>query len=274
MADLIYRYRTFNKYSIGELVNSEFYVKLPNEVNDPFDSKCIFDERGTADDFRKHRMGCLKKQSPDLSEEQMQRKVDAFIESNLWKNREITRNLFNHFRKDTTRMFGDIGMVCFSKKKKNILMWSHYADEHKGFCVEFDRALLESGCQAPLKDMTYDRKNLSYLMKEDGVHPAEKLLLTKAKDWLYEKEVRMLILLNSGNNVFGLRNERFMKFPEEALTGIIFGCMMPNNDKLTIKEIFSSKPHKPIFYNAVNCENNYKLEVLNHLIIESNPKEV
>ena len=29
------------------------------------------------------------------------------------------------------------GVCCFSEKKDDILMWSHYADGHKGFCLEF-----------------------------------------------------------------------------------------------------------------------------------------
>ena len=28
--------------------------------------------------------------------------------------------------------------TCFSKRNDSILMWSHYADSHKGVCFEFD----------------------------------------------------------------------------------------------------------------------------------------
>ena len=31
-----------------------------------------------------------------------------------------------------------IHVACFSETKESILMWSHYADNHKGFCVEYD----------------------------------------------------------------------------------------------------------------------------------------
>ena len=30
------------------------------------------------------------------------------------------------------------GVACFTTELNNILMWSHYADGHKGFCLEFD----------------------------------------------------------------------------------------------------------------------------------------
>jgi hypothetical protein len=264
MVDLIYRYRAFNKYGLEELINSEFYITLPNEVNDPFDSKCIFDERGTEDDFRKHHMMCLRKQKPYLTEAQMQQEVDAFIKTDQWRSPDFTRVLFRDFRKSTSRRFSELGMVCFSKKIDNILMWSHYADKHKGFCLVFDRTQLAKSCQATLDGMTYGRKKLSDLLVED-VSVGKKLLLTKAKDWAYEKEVRMIISLNSGKKVFGLRDERLLKFSLEALTGIIFGCRMPSNDKQTIKSIFLSKSYKPVFYDTINCINDYKLKIVKHL---------
>jgi hypothetical protein len=29
-------------------------------------------------------------------------------------------------------------MLCFSRTSSNILMWSHYGDNHKGICLGFD----------------------------------------------------------------------------------------------------------------------------------------
>ena len=39
-----------------------------------------------------------------------------------------------------------VGICSFSKARKNQLMWSHYADEHKGICIGFkEEYLRESG---------------------------------------------------------------------------------------------------------------------------------
>ncbi|MDD3772392.1 MAG: DUF2971 domain-containing protein, partial [Weeksellaceae bacterium] len=32
----------------------------------------------------------------------------------------------------------EFGICCFSKTNNNIHMWSHYADSHKGICIEYD----------------------------------------------------------------------------------------------------------------------------------------
>jgi hypothetical protein len=30
------------------------------------------------------------------------------------------------------------GVACFSAAADNLLLWAHYADGHRGFCLEFD----------------------------------------------------------------------------------------------------------------------------------------
>lgn len=39
-------------------------------------------------------------------------------------------------------------LVCLSEKYNNILMWAHYADNHKGFVVEYDPRSLQTRCGA------------------------------------------------------------------------------------------------------------------------------
>jgi hypothetical protein len=34
----------------------------------------------------------------------------------------------------------ELGVVCLSEINNDILMWSHYADGHTGFCIEFERS--------------------------------------------------------------------------------------------------------------------------------------
>lgn len=33
------------------------------------------------------------------------------------------------------------GVSCFSEKVDDLLMWGHYAEGHRGFCLEFDTSL-------------------------------------------------------------------------------------------------------------------------------------
>jgi hypothetical protein len=60
-------------------------------------------------------------------------------------------------------------VACFSEFnrnegfKKDIQMWSHYADNHKGFCVEYDLSLLKETTVFSLDDHEYYREQPQYL---------------------------------------------------------------------------------------------------------------
>ena len=40
--------------------------------------------------------------------------------------------------------FDDTGIISFTESYNNLLMWSHYADEHKGIVIEFDYNALKT----------------------------------------------------------------------------------------------------------------------------------
>lgn len=48
-------------------------------------------------------------------------------------SKNVTELVTQEVRKNT-------GIYCFTKSEDNILMWSHYANEHKGICLEFDHS--------------------------------------------------------------------------------------------------------------------------------------
>lgn len=88
------------------------------------------------------------------------------------------------------------GIICFSKSWKNPLMWSHYADKHKGICLGFDIA------GEHLKPVDYvdsvvkfDNSNPNKFLEYLELGEIEKLLTLKYKDWMYEKEVRLFVPL-------------------------------------------------------------------------------
>ena len=40
----------------------------------------------------------------------------------------------------------EMPLVCLSEKYNNILMWAHYADNHRGFVIEYDTDTLKTDC--------------------------------------------------------------------------------------------------------------------------------
>lgn len=103
-------------------------------------------------------------------------------------------------------------ITCFSEKSDSILMWSHYANKHTGFCVEYDfnkcyklealinlwpvlysieRPLLPMG----LFDFT-DPNDVKLRDIQNFIPDLTMLLLSKSNIWDYEKEWRIVGLQN------------------------------------------------------------------------------
>ena len=80
-------------------------------------------------------------------------------------------------------------------------MWSHYADSHKGVCLEFS-----GGPDSPFSKASPVTYQLQYPAGSIVATPRERLAeltsLTKALPWAYEEEWRMLHELPPGSRTF------------------------------------------------------------------------
>ena len=143
------------------------------------------------------------------------------------------RRRFNRWRK---RKAAELGLLCFSKSWRNPVLWSHYADEHKGICLGFD---VPESCLYEVKYVP-ERLQLEQLVPDEV--QLQKLLRTKFKDWGYEAEYRRIVRFEEtqeANNlhfwpfgsdlklrevVLGARCKVKTKFLEELL-GDAFSCI-------------------------------------------------
>ncbi len=111
-------------------------------------------------------------------------------------------------RKPTlARMFG---MVSFSLSWQNPLLWSHYADRHRGIALGFDIN------PDKLKTVRYVAERP--ILKEVNELFVDHLLYTKYLDWKYEQEVRVFTSLEE----------------TDAATGLYFS---PFSDDCVLKEV-------------------------------------
>ena len=106
-------------------------------------------------------------------------------------DREGMGKILSHTR-DTIRT---CGVATFSTTPYEILMWSHYADHHKGFCIEFERNSTNMLRGDGGKTVNYqDRRpiidGLDFFRDPEGV--LNDILYTKAPCWCYEFEWRLV----------------------------------------------------------------------------------
>jgi len=90
-------------------------------------------------------------------------------------------------------------ICCLSKVRDSLLMWAYY-NNHKGICIGLNIEAVLRSCQdrflgysAPqeAKEVVYRNINDKPDYFRDRPSPSE-LLLTKAKDWEHEQEVRLI----------------------------------------------------------------------------------
>lgn len=109
--------------------------------------------------------------------------------------------------------------VSFSKSWNNPVLWSHYADKHKGVSLGFE--INDRLCQ----EITYSRTRIKLDPKkvfdqnymEDMISLA---LRTKYIHWIYENEVRIFV-----DRIDTTSALHYTKFDDEmALKEVILGC--------------------------------------------------
>ncbi|MDB5048950.1 MAG: hypothetical protein JWO30_2021 [Fibrobacteres bacterium] len=140
---------------------------------------------------------------------------------------------------------------CFSTEVENVLMWSHYADSHKGVCLEFDLKLHliidEKAKKVPkLYPVMY--------FDEAPVYPSNHeafICTSKSNFWSYEKEVRLVLPSTPPG---------FYEFNPSHLTSIILGCECTGEDMRVVKELMGPFKNAKL-KRVVRKRGVYKLEI-------------
>ena len=177
LPDYLYKYYSFSKYPVENLINQTACFTNPNLFNDPFDSGANLSHIGDKDREKDINEISLKLKifdtlSPDIKyingelEKQNFFKLIDYeqkysILRNVFKNNseklqenfffidcnnKINKNYFNTGDVGTNRQFGDtidnVRIFCLSEKENNSLMWAHYGKNDTGICFKFSKQSL------------------------------------------------------------------------------------------------------------------------------------
>lgn len=238
--DKLYKYQPFDQYTLINLIRQQFYFSKPGNFNDPYDCDPPIKM------IKAHRTLKNKKNLYANLRDFAQDKVlfDKEYLSNGIPNGKFEKEYINNPKWIKELIKAKVGVTCFSEQVNNILMWSHYGDKHKGFCLEFDTKNIMEASQEKTYEVNYPKTNKYHKLSIlDLLNPEllERLLTTKSREWGYEKEWRIISRIG-GDKVF--------RFNPKALTGIYFGYDMPENYKDVIISVLSS------LYVSPNVSNN------------------
>ena len=302
---LYYRYRPISELSLKELRYGEMYFSSTKENNDPYDGKVFlsyeFDEikwkylferawlrvdlpKELITEIALNLSKMVIKNNPKTYEDVMSFDFQKAILASYPKADLILAYQLSLLIKQFIEIYTPEKpyTVSFSKKPNDMLMWSHYASQHKGYCLvfrELDGCLYQnklnkittirnlaigdkfqfcdvsyvSACKlldasrfmpAGISDITFqdEADRLEFIMEN------ENSALEKHICWEYEKEARLLLYPTyawiMGKHIEFTKEERLFYYEPTQLVGIILGALMDENYKDRVKEIVKRNNRK------------------------------
>lgn len=195
-----FKYLPFTEGSLKMITEGTLKFTCPLEFNDPFDCMPAYSAESV------DRVHITR---PDLIQA-----VAQFHGVSLESARDIG---IANVRKDVESgefvrgLISTLGVVSLSRTATNVLMWSHYAEHHKGFVIELDISidaplhLLEQVLPFPVV-YKEDRPVLDWATGFD----VDEYFLTKSVDWAYEQEERVLTT-SQGPGIHPYSRQHFLR---------------------------------------------------------------
>ncbi len=275
MPKSLFRFRTCNDLSVDAFQNDIIYAVTADKFNDPYDTLVRYDLEGIKKwvntvmntealgqmktwfaqgwDSPKEVKHILPKEMTDVLKVALSSIEDI---SDYEERIEETRKriisqieLYFPILSETSKRYSAI--ACFSESVESVLMWSHYANSHKGFALEYDfRPTLEQ----PIKNVglfpvvySEERFDISdYIawafLRILGIHAkmpdisaSIKNALRKSDIWAYEKEWRMI-----DSTPREITDERASIIHYKPIA-IYYGRHMNGDDKRKLHEVAKEK---------------------------------
>jgi hypothetical protein len=130
----MYKYFSFSEYSLTNLLNDEIYMNHHESFNDPFECRCDVQTGFPLRDGGSSRLKDIIR-AWGFEDENISDALQSY--DDLAFSLEDTEPSIPH-------IIDGARISCFSQNADNLLMWSHYADGLRGFCIEFDSNLVLS----------------------------------------------------------------------------------------------------------------------------------
>ena len=241
----VYRFRDL----VGEraewvkqiIVESKLFFSSPASFNDPFDCQARF-QIGDPINLKSR----VKAHATEMAYESgMPRQQRRQLERSKVRPEMLLSELTRGTQKAIEK---DLRVLSLSSTHENILMWSHYAFSHQGICLQF-RLEADRGFFAGAQPVQYSKDLPIPELFGDPMERVDKLVLTKAIDWRYEREWR--VVRTDGINL--------SHFPPQLLTGIILGANVSEEVKRAVLDWTEKRVDSLAVYAAKRDSKDFRL---------------
>lgn len=280
-SEKIYRYQRFGAATVQSLCHDQLHFADPTAFNDPLDCQPTVKSDSDRNTLRRILAGFIKKRveaEAGVSLEAAKLKGKRSAEHAKKLGAEAARSALANIEYHATnpehevsedeaecRLLSDEiqhellkrysrGVCCFSSSVDNPVLWSHYGDQHRGFCIGYD---LNRNPKPNLHKVIYggDRTILTSLIAKalfdndpDSLKLLDRnMLLRKASSWKYERERRMF-------------SHRGVQASPLAMKDVTFGMRCPVSVTHAIIKALEDRHEKVKFYDLYEVPGRFELK--------------
>ncbi len=266
--DYFYKYVTAD---VAKIILDTLQVKCSSPLlfNDPFDSQIeIQHDVKDSEDLINRSTNAIHKLLQPFFKNRYPDKAQELVVNKMEDSKLVSaKKAFDRFYLEVNEMCLEFAkedrIFCVSETKDNLLMWAHYSDEHKGAVIKFRCIPEKDTALCAAKPVIYSN-TVPLLTIEDFFSKRDRaikeyllngILLTKSKDWEYEKEWREILLKQQNGQDYDLRGVF-----EDELDSIYLGCRMENKERKEIMDIVKHKRKNMKVFQSQKSVKEFKLD--------------
>lgn len=179
----LYKYYRDRSIDLEAVKGNKMWFAAPCKFNDVFDCEITIDEASL--------FNCALQMAPE--------NMMIRTGSPAWKNLKATMHKeIKKFRSSFETLKSTMGISCFSETDDSLLMWAHYANNHRGMCVEYDLMKINQQLNFTPVPIVYSKDRVCFNMLHPDTAGNDSIALfiqsitTKSEEWGYEREWRII----------------------------------------------------------------------------------
>jgi hypothetical protein len=157
----VFKFRSGNENDLDSLFENYMWFSGLSDLNDPYEGYASFDDAGIDDDFREKFLAAVftkqpkKDVSPEIEASVYRKNYEkdtgtSFSDYVDTKAIEIIKSFYAEHKNDFKILSLSLAKDSHEHPAplNNMLMWSHYANGFKGFCIEYDFEKLKGSIES------------------------------------------------------------------------------------------------------------------------------
>ena len=245
----LYKYGRMSEFSEALFTGSELYFSAADMLNDPYECTPNYTFVHDKDKIMDAIVRIILNQNPEKTRIAAEAEATEIYLRGAHRKPEtyqgIAASLLNIAR-------FKMGIYSMTETPSSNLMWAHYADEHKGYCLEFDVTEPDSiFIEAQQVRYSKFRPEINFFDASDTKH-FNLTFLTKSEEWDYEKEWRIIGI--NGPGLYG--------YPPHLLKSVILGYRMSVEHKRQIYDWIQQRPAPVRLLQAVPSMEKFEIDIV------------